>query len=330
MTVVKPAYLQKIGLPASRDRQILELKFGKGFEGIVNESDLVVTAPGGLVTPVGAGHLLVVDDTAADRGVYETYNDAAWNVNHVPDGTNPRINTIIGRIYDSTTQAGVTQDIGAIEMIPGTPTAAANLTNLNGIASLAGLQNVVPLYYVHVPAGATNLTTANLLDKRPRKRGVSVIAGSESVAATAYATMPTPDRVPNVVVPANSLLVISYQATWQETNSNNGRALIYIGANPLKVFTIGTAAAVDMTAAQMGGTAAIDKMLATNGIGFTNDSGSTAYTGDAATGQVLNGTPIYMVMPAGTYDISVQFKVQITGSVSAKNRNLRVWTERFV
>jgi hypothetical protein len=77
--------------------------------------------------------------------------------------------------------------------------------------------------------------------------------------------------------------------------------------------------------------------------GLWSGNDLTAYTGDVTTGQALvgygqqtGGSPAGGVgglcviegLPAGTYTISIQYKAT-SGSVTAKNRRLKVRTESF-
>jgi hypothetical protein len=66
-------------------------------------------------------------------------------------------------------------------------------------------------------------------------RGAVSIPAAESTSSTSNTLLTTPDRIQNVVLPTNGLIVIGYQALWQNTVANNARAAIFIGANQLKV-----------------------------------------------------------------------------------------------
>lgn len=171
--------------------------------------------------------------------------------------------------------------------------------------------------------------------------GITAIATTESRTNTAYGTLTTPDQVAGVVLPANGLLQIGYQATWQESVNNAARAALFIGANQLKVATDRTnAAPIAQETALAAGAGAIDKPLASYVGGLNGVAGdATVYTGNVTTGQVLgvgvgattgNASTLgvcTIFAAAGTYTISVQFK-STSGSVTAKNRVL--WVRRWI
>jgi hypothetical protein len=170
-----------------------------------------------------------------------------------------------------------------------------------------------------------------LTDSGTVRRGKSIIATTETRTNTVYGTMPTPDQV-SVTLPTDGLIAIAYQATWQESVNATAAAAIFLGANQLKVGTSAGLSAV--SEAQLGGgTAAVDKPLATTGVGLLGTgSGPTAYSGDVTTGQILGrsdgGGPTYVFAAAGTYVVSVQFK-STSGTVTVKNRKLWALTIGF-
>jgi hypothetical protein len=172
----------------------------------------------------------------------------------------------------------------------------------------------------------------------------SIVATAETRTNTAYGLLTTPDRVQNVVLPSNGLLVIGFQAVWQESVNAAARAAIFIGANQLKFASPDTAAPiVAETSLTAGASASIDKALATGPFGLVcRPAGATVFGGNVTTGQVLGVTPTdasvasqtaagafcVVFAAAGTYDISVQFK-STSGNVIVKNRQLWVATMDF-
>jgi hypothetical protein len=165
-------------------------------------------------------------------------------------------------------------------------------------------------------------------------RGKYVNPAAQSTSSTSYTTLTTPDQVTGIVLPTDALIAIAYQATWQESVSTAARAAIFIGANQLKVATSAAAPAVQETL-HAAATPATDRPLVTNGLGLFSDQVSTAYTGDVTTGQIVGQVATanqpgvcYVFAAAGTYTVSVQFKAS-SGSVTVKNRSLRVWTVAF-
>jgi hypothetical protein len=175
-------------------------------------------------------------------------------------------------------------------------------------------------------------------------RGKSIIATTESRTNVAYGTLTTPDQVTGIVLPTDGLICVAYQATWQESVNAAARAAIFIGANQVKYAQTQNAGPIVQEAFLSCGTPAIDKGLASAFMGLESSSGTidaTAYTGDVTTGQILGygspalsagitpeGGPCYVFAAAGTYTVSVQFKAS-SGSVTAKNRKLLVWTIGF-
>lgn len=191
-----------------------------------------------------------------------------------------------------------------------------------------------------------------LTDSGVNRRGVSVISTTQSTGSTTYTTLTTPDTV-SVTLPTNGLIFIAYHATWQESVSLSAKAAIFIGANQIKTTPIsaGGAPAVQETVlgALNGASAAVvavDRPLYTALDGLRTHPGQNngGYSGDVTTGQLLGPgftsgnaiayTPAGLAVAfaaAGTYAISVQYKVDAIalGTVTAKNRNLMVWTLGF-
>lgn len=168
-------------------------------------------------------------------------------------------------------------------------------------------------------------------------RGKTVIAQTESRSNVAFGTLTTPDQVAGIVLPTDGLIVVTYRATWQESVNNGAQAAIFVGATQLKTPNPDTAAPGTVGANINSGAANVDKPLQTFFGGLiTGTSNTTAYTGDVTTGQTVGvkgaavnvGGPCYIEATAGTYTISVQFLAS-SGSVTAKNRTLRVWTVGF-
>jgi hypothetical protein len=181
------------------------------------------------------------------------------------------------------------------------------------------------------------------------RRGVSMIATEEARTNTAYGLLATPDRVQNVVLPADGLLFVAYQAMWKESVSGAGRAALCLNGTPVGRANAGVAAPVTE-----GGVSGVGPEAATGGVATDTykplashpgglcgiASTATAYTGDLTTGQLVGTRDTIaptdqdklgiatIFAAAGTYDVSVQFKAS-SGSVTAKDRKLWVWTMGF-
>lgn len=172
------------------------------------------------------------------------------------------------------------------------------------------------------------------------RRGKSIIATSETTSATSYAVgnLATPDRVQNIVVPTDGLLFIGYRALVKPPVSANCRAAIFIGANQLKTPTPSAVPAVQEVSLSGGGTPNFSHIGA-NPRGLGQLSASTVDESDVTTGQALyisdsggssiHGSLCVVDVAAGTYDVSVQYKVSTTGPVTVKERKLWVWTTGF-
>jgi microcystin-dependent protein len=129
MSVTTPLYLQKKLIPARFDRQHLGDLFRKG---VVAAGDLAVTPNGSTNVSVAKGAGYIPGNQNADQGVYRLFNDAALNLTHNAAVTNPRMDSIIMRIQDSTESNGVGPDIGSLEIAQGTESATVNQYNRSG------------------------------------------------------------------------------------------------------------------------------------------------------------------------------------------------------
>lgn len=137
------------------------LPFSLADDGIITQGGQVTNRATGLVLDVAAVNFNNAAGTAGSGAVGTATVGAA-------DATNPRIDTI-----------AVNTSSGAFVVIAGIPTPGATLANHRGAAgidSFAGTGNVtavtawpaqrIPLAHVLVPATATNLVAANVLDIR--------------------------------------------------------------------------------------------------------------------------------------------------------------------
>lgn len=191
---------------------------------------------------------------------------------------------------------------------------------------------------IHVPTAAnigTDFATgllqmANEADSANMIRSFKNVAipGSESRTNVAYGLMPTPDRVQSLVLPTNGLIVIAYQAIASSSVSSAGKAAIFIGANQLKVGSLGGVPVVQEVT--VGFTAGIASQLFTGGAGLLNSGGSGGAGAEVTTGQLIGegtiaGGLAVAFAAAGTYDISVQTK-STSGSVTLSGRHLWAWT----
>lgn len=186
MTVLAPEFLQTTKYSAQRMRQMQAAAGGPLQEGIVNVGDFKVAQRGAganMSVDVAAGDAWVQGDNTARQGTYHVGNDATVNVAiAAAHATNPRIDQVVLRIYDSTVIGGE-KDLAVIEVVSGTATAGASLSNLTGAAALPS--SAIRLAYVLVPAAATKIETAsigNLVDPRRGLTGYPAAVAPLAVA----------------------------------------------------------------------------------------------------------------------------------------------------
>lgn len=113
------------------------------------------------------------------QGAYHVYNDAAVTLAHTgANATNPRIDQVVLRVYDSSVIGGGV-DQASLEIIAGTATAGATLDNRNGAADLTALsapKTLIRLADVLIPAASSAVTNANIRDRRPWAKGAYWVA----------------------------------------------------------------------------------------------------------------------------------------------------------
>lgn len=165
------------------------------------------------------------------------------------------------------------------------------------------------------------------------RRGVTSITTEQSTSSTVYTLLSTADRVANVVLPTDGLMFIAYRAMWKNSVVEAGSAAIFLGANQLKTGIGAGSPEVLETILGSAGADEYAQLFTSDGDGLDSLAVGSGYTGDVTTGQVLTsqqeGSGVVAVFAAaGTYDVSIQFKAS-SGSVTAKNRTLRVWTMGF-
>jgi hypothetical protein len=134
--------------------------------GVVNLNDLVVSQNGtpNMSVNVAGGSVWIPQTQAANGGVYYGLNDASANLAiAASNATNPRIDTVVAVVNDAA-YSGSTNN-WALSVLTGTATSGATLSNLTGKATQSASSVVIA--YVLVPANASTIVTADLLDARP-------------------------------------------------------------------------------------------------------------------------------------------------------------------
>lgn len=180
-----------------------------------------------------------------------------------------------------------------------------------------------------------------VLEGWERSRGKSIIATSQSRTNTAYGTLTTPDQVTGIVMPTDGVIVVLFNAVWQQaTTGADVRAGIFLNGTQL-VRGVQNAVANAVQEADLGGTGARDTILTTYPLGLVSAGNSAgSYSGVATTGQSFGLAPdttdtsttwggaCFIFAAAGTYTVDIRYKAS-SGSVTAKDRKLFVWSMGF-
>jgi hypothetical protein len=185
------------------------------------------------------------------------------------------------------------------------------------------------------------------------KRGKSIIDAEESRTSTSYGLMTTnPDRVQNVVLATDGLIVVNFYGQWKSSVAGNSRAAIFVGSQQLRVQYGKPAATSTPHGASAASLSTFYHDIASAGplgiASFNSGAGTNAdppVTVGQSVGAIMEsvnpprievggdlittlpqflGGPTYIFAAAGTYDISIQTKSS-SGSCTMKNRKL--WVE---
>ena len=178
------------------------------------------------------------------------------------------------------------------------------------------------------------------------------IADEEAVTSTSYSALGTPDQVTNVPMPNGGMICVVYGALWKSSVAGEGRAAIFLNGNQLKRRTTWQNAnpvvqEASMTAPIGGYAADANEYVAlysipaglqcNHGAAASANAGSDVTTGQSVAGErtttdnagdqiaLMEGGACMIFAAAGMYTVSVQFK-SASGSVTAKERKLTVWT----
>lgn len=124
------------------------------------------------------------------------------------------------------------------------------------------------------------------------------IPGTESTGATGYGYLTTNDKIPNVVVPANGIILVSYSALWMQTTvngvSSGGKAAIFMGENQLQSMTYNETAWGIQEAYHDSGSDAKEvwEMLSTDPVGLISRMTNTSHTGAFPTTGMTLANPV--------------------------------------
>lgn len=260
MTISIPLFAQDQSYPAWLLRRQYLSMLGPGVGNIL--TDLLVTPASGLQVNISAGDCYVQQSVAAseptaDEGLYYTRNDAAVNPANTISApvSNPQINAIVMRVYDITEQILSGNSFAQCEWVTGTPTGGATLVNLAGAPSSLPANSEL-IAYVLVPAGATSLSSGNILQStRLAQSKISpssfqYVAAPTSVvmayrtgyiaAAGITLTLPKPSLNSQVAVVANAGVTAASPVT---IAYGSGSGVIYgagFGSAGVASFVLGT------------------------------------------------------------------------------------------
>lgn len=208
---------------------------------------------------------------------------------------------------------------------------------------LAALQTILAEFNGNIDLA--NLSSALQSQFGLTSRGKCIVATEESRSSASYGTLTTPDQVSDVVLPADGLIFVAYQALWKySAGGSPAQAAIFLGANQLKVQELNSTAPATQAATCQGSnntytalSTGAHGLVGKGGSSYLNPSGNDVTTGQLV-GVARDQSDPYaydsgygaciIFAAAGTYDVSVRFLAP-TGSVTAKNRKLWVWTEGF-
>lgn len=153
--------------------------------GVVNlaASDCIMSAPvSGLSVNNATGEAIVPgSSTTTQSGYYFRISSTTSTSIAAADPSNPRIDGVYLVVQDAAYTGSNNQ--GLISVVTGTPTAGATLSNLNGKG--AAPTSSLLIGYVLVPAGATNIITADLGDHRAQVTLASGLTAGGVTSATA-------------------------------------------------------------------------------------------------------------------------------------------------
>jgi hypothetical protein len=162
-------------------------------------------------------------------------------------------------------------------------------------------------------------------------QGYVNIPTSQNTSSASYTTLTTPDQISNVVVGAGGIIYIGYLASWSSSVGAAANAAIFVGNNQIQSVPTTTSTAPAVQAAS-GTSAGITSVLGTSPTGLQSGTQSSNFTGNVITGQLFEVNANWgfaaVFQAAGTYTISIRFKVS-SGTVTASNRQLWVWTRNF-
>jgi hypothetical protein len=132
---------------------------GSVLGGLVAATDLETTYAGsGLKISVAPGEAIVAGHNATQSGYYFRNTSADTITPPAANLSNPRIERLVAQVHDASYEGA--SNSFALELLNGTPTPGATLTNLSGVA--AAPNSSMTLAYVLIPAAATTISNADI------------------------------------------------------------------------------------------------------------------------------------------------------------------------
>lgn len=227
--------LQAGEVPAELDRRARYALLQRGASvgsiagGIVGATDLEITIGTGLHIKIAAGECFVPGSSSATQSGYYILNSSSLEKSiAAANETNPRIDRVIVRVYDAAYTGS--ENKYEIEVLTGTPTSGANLTNLSGAP--AQPVSSLTIGYVEVKAKATTPSGVSFVATRVLSGLPWLITKITNASVTASAgefveetksgttiTLPTPT--------AGGLLAVFYaETTGQVTVKASSGAIV--------------------------------------------------------------------------------------------------------
>lgn len=166
MTLSLPIWLQDKTYTARDDRRLMSMFLAEA-QGVLG-SGMTISPGTGLTVIISAGYAAVKGTRVAGQGMYLIYNDAPVTVTIAAAGGAQRVDTVILRMYDFTeivaaggSTSGLTEG-AAFEVLTGGGTVPADSMVIG---------------FVTVPASASSIAPANIVNSAPSYSNVTRMAG---------------------------------------------------------------------------------------------------------------------------------------------------------
>lgn len=133
-TETPPAWLQALNYGSEQTRRAVFAGFGSGG-GVIGSGSLQLSVGAGVSVNVSTGPCLVAGTITNKQGLYYMLNVSTTNLpGNASDPSNPRVDRICATVDDAAYSGGSNDD--KLQIVAGTATAGANLTNLTNAPAL--------------------------------------------------------------------------------------------------------------------------------------------------------------------------------------------------